>query len=580
MILQALKDYYDRKAADPVSGIAPFGWEKKEIPYLIVLDREGRLVNVEDTQEKIGKKLRARSFLVPQSVKRTVGIEPYFLWDNAEYVTGIVCKEGGSQERVAKQHEAFLARIQPFTSVSSIGAVVRFLSSPDLPSRLEAFDAWKEARQSCAFVVFKFVGEEGTIFDEPAVKEAVNGLQCAAKGAVIGIDLVSGTSDMIALLHPALKGISGANTTGANIVSFNFPAATSFGKSQGCNAPVSTRSAFAYTTALNTLLSKDSKQKMMVGDATVVFWAGKESEFEGVMSTFFSEPPKDDPDRLQQHVAALFKSPQTGTASFSDDPTTFYVLGLSPNAARIAIRFWHVGTVSEMAERFRTYFDDLLIVHGPKDKDHLSLWRLLVSTAVQGKSENITPNLAGNVMRSILEGLPFPETLLLSVLTRIKAEHDVSYPRAKLIKGCLNRKWRFNNPKQERNLTVSLDTQNPNIGYRIGRLFAVLEKIQEAANPEINATIKDKFYAAASTSPNSVFANLMRLTNYHLSKLRKEKPGYAVNLEKTLQEIVAGFDAFPAHLSLDDQGQFAIGYYHQRQDFFTKKPVEDAKESV
>lgn len=572
MILQALKDYYDRKAADPESGIAPFGWERKEIPYLIVLDRNGRLVNVEDTQEKIGRRLRARTFAVPQSVKRTVGIEPYFLWDNIEYVTGIVCREGGNPGRVAKRHEAFMDRLRPFAAVPEIGAVVKFLSASDMPSQLETHESWKEARQACAFVAFKFAGEEGTIFDVPAVKEVVDGLAHGSEADVIGVDLVSGTMGSVALLHPALKGIPGANTTGANIVSFNFPAATSFGKSQGNNSPVGIQSAFAYTTALNTLLSKDSKQKMMVGDATVVFWAGKDNPFEAAMSGFFSEPAKDDPDRLVQNVSALLKSPQSGSASFSEDRTTFYVLGLSPNAARIAIRFWHVGTVAEMAGRFRVYFDDLQIAHGPKEKDHLSLWRLLRSTAALGESKNIAPNLVGNVMRSILEGLPFPETLLQSVLVRIKAEHEVTYPRAKLIKGCLNRKWRLGNPKNERNLTVGLDRENANAGYRLGRLFAVLERIQEAAG--INATVRERFYASASSTPISVFGNLMRLSNHHLAKLRKEKPGLAVNLEKLVQEVIAGIDRFPAHLPLDDQGRFAIGYYHQRQDFFTKKDAE------
>ncbi len=574
MILQALKGYYDRKAADPESGIAPFGWERKEIPYLIVLDREGGLVNVEDTQEKVGRKLRARAFAVPQAVKRTVGIEPYFLWDNVEYVTGVVCKEGGDPSRVARQHEAFMDRLRPLGSVPEIGAVLRFLSSADMASRLDAHESWKEARQACAFVAFKFVNEDGTIFDVPAVKEIVNRVADESDAGVASVDLVSGTRGAVALLHPALKGIPGANTTGANIVSFNFPAATSFGKAQGNNSPVGVRSAFEYTTALNALLSKDSKQKMMVGDATVVFWAGKDDPFEAAMSGFFSEPSKDDPDRLVENVAALLKSPQAGAASFSRDQTAFYVLGLSPNAARIAIRFWHVGTVAEMAGRFRAYFDDLLIAHGSKDRDHLSLWRLLVSTAVQGKSENIAPNLAGNVMRSILEGLPFPETLLQAVLMRVKAEHEVNYPRAKLIKGCLNRKWRFSNPKNERNLTVSLDKENVNTGYRLGRLFAVLERMQEAANPGINATIKERFYASASSTPSSVFGNLMRLANHHLAKLRKERPGLAVNLERQMQEVIAGIDRFPAHLSLDDQGQFAIGYYHQRQDFFTKKDAE------
>lgn len=571
MILQSLKEYYDRKAADSESGIAPYGWERKEIPYLIVIDRMGNLVSVEDTQEKVGKKLRARQFTVPQSVKRTVGIAPYFLWDNVEYVTGVSCKG----KDVSENHAAFMERIRPFADIPAIGAVVRFLESEGSLSRLESFDAWTEAQKTCAFVAFKFVGEDGTIFNDSDVKSVVDReISVKTEGGEEVVDLVSGERDVVALLHPALKGVPGANTTGSNIVSFNFAAATSFGKKQGENSPIGVRSAFEYTTALNTLLAKDSKQKMMIGDATVVFWAGRDDAFETELAGFFSEPPKDEPDRLVQNVAALFKSPRTGSAAFADDSTTFYVLGLAPNAARLSVRFWHIGTVAEMANRFRSYFEDLSIVHGPKDKDHLSLWRLLVSTAVQGKSENIAPNLAGNVMRSILEGLPFPETLLQAVLMRIKAEHEVSYPRAKLIKGCLNRKWRFTNPKNERNLTVSLDVQNVNIGYRLGRLFAVLEKIQEAANPGLNTTIRDRFYSSASSMPTSVFGNLMRLSNHHLSKLRKEKPGYAVNLEKLMQEVVSGVSSFPAHLSLDDQGQFAIGYYHQRQDFFTKKDAE------
>lgn len=571
MILQSLKEYYDRKAADSESGIAPYGWERKEIPYLIVIDRMGNLVSVEDTQEKVGKKLRARQFTVPQSVKRTVGIAPYFLWDNVEYVTGVSCKG----KDVSENHAAFMERIRPFADIPAIGAVVRFLESEGSLSRLESFDAWTEAQKTCAFVAFKFVGEDGTIFNDSDVKSVVDReISVKTEGGEEVVDLVSGERDVVALLHPALKGVPGANTTGSNIVSFNFAAATSFGKKQGENSPIGVRSAFEYTTALNTLLAKDSKQKMMIGDATVVFWTGRDDAFETELAGFFSEPPKDEPDRLVQNVAALFKSPRTGSAAFTDDSTTFYVLGLAPNAARLSVRFWHIGTVAEMANRFRSYFEDLSIVHGPKDKDHLSLWRLLVSTAVQGKSENIAPNLAGNVMRSILEGLPFPETLLQAVLMRIKAEHEVSYPRAKLIKGCLNRKWCFTNPKNERNLTVSLDVQNVNIGYRLGRLFAVLEKIQEAANPGLNATIRDRFYSSASSMPTSVFGNLMRLSNHHLSKLRKEKPGYAVNLEKLMQEVVSGVLSFPAHLSLDDQGQFAIGYYHQRQDFFTKKDAE------
>lgn len=573
MILQALKEYYDRKAADPESGIAPLGWEWKEIPYLIVLDRTGQLVNVEDTREMVGKKLRARSFRVPQSVKRTVGVKAFFLWDNVEYVTGAVCK--GKQGRVKDQHAAFMAKLLKYANIPSVQIVGKFLSSNDCLAQLEEFEMWQKAKEECAFVAFRFVDSKDLIFEEAPVRKIVNELVASELDiSELDIDLISGGYGTLAKTHPSIKGVVGANTTGANIVSFNFAAAKSYGKEQGANSPISTTSAFEYTTALNTLLSKDSKQKMMVGDATVVYWAGKADPMEDALAAFFKEPEKDNPDRLVQNVEALFKSPKMGVAAFNDDMTKFYVLGLAPNAARLAIRFWYIGTVAEMAERFRTYFEDLMIVHKPEDKDHLSLWRLLVSTAVQGKSENITPNLAGNVMRSILEGRPFPETLMQAVLMRIKAEHEVSYPRAKLIKACLNRKWRFNNPNKERKLTVSLDIENKNAGYRLGRLFAVLERIQEAANPSINATIKDRYFASASSAPVTVFGNLMRLSQHHLSKVKKEKTGYAIKLEKLLQEIVETVSAFPAHLSLDEQGLFAIGYYHQRQDFFAKKDAE------
>ena len=234
----------------------------------------------------------------------------------------------------------------------------------------------------------------------------------------------------------------------------------------------------------------------------------------------------------------------------------FYVRGLSPNAARIAVRFWHDGTVAEMETRFADWFEGLRIVHGPKEREHLSLWRLLVSLAPLGKSENVPPNLAGAVMRSILDGTPLPASLLPAAIVRIKAERDVTYPRAKLVKAFLNR-------NHERKLTVNLDKDNTDIGYRLGRLFAVLERIQQVAiNP--TATIRDRFYPSASSTPAAVFGNLMRMAGHHLSKLDSDKKGLRVWFEKQLEEIMSGIPKFPPHLSLEEQGMFAIGYYHQR----------------
>ena len=562
MILQALKEYYDRKAADPESGIAPLGWERKEIPYLIVLHEDGTPVRVEDTQEKVGKKKRAKVFRVPQGVKRTVGVSANLLWDNVEYVSGVVCK--GKPERVAAQHQAFVERLTELAECPSVKPICAFLATPDCQDKLASFPEWKEAVEGCAFVSFMLAGETCPVFNMRDVVEKINSGKSSSAEVPDGkICLVSGRRDVVAKLHPAIKGVQGTNTTGGNIISFNFPAACSFGKSQGENAPIGERAAFEYTTALNTLLSKDSRQKMSMGDSTAVFWSERKTSLEDEFIDLFGEPERDNPDKGVAAVERLLASVRTGVFSPEDDTTRFYVLGLAPNSARISVRFWHNGTVAEMERRFADWFENLRIVHGPKEKEHLSLWRLLVSIAPLGKSENIPPNLAGAVMRSILEGTPYPATLLSSAILRIKAEHEVTYPRAKIIKAFIN-----HNLNQERKLTVSLDKENANVGYRLGRLFAVLEKIQEEANPGLNATIRDKFYASASSTPNAVYGNLMRLKNHHLGKLSQ---GRMIYFEKLLGDIISEIPSFPAHLSLNDQGQFAIGYYHQRQDFFVGK---------
>ena len=554
MILQALKEYYDRKAADPDSGIAPLGWERKAIPYLVVLREDGSLVRVEDTQELDGKKMRAKSFLVPQSVKRSSGIAANLLWDNVEYATGVVCK--GKPERVAEQHKAFVARLSEVSGCPSAAPVLSFLSSPDFRERLLEQPAWKSAVEECAFVTFKIAGQDQPVARAPDIVERIDASAPPKKGGASGICLVTGRNEPLAELHPAIKGVFGTNTTGGNIVSFNFPAATSFGKIQGLNAPVGKRAAFEYTTALNALLSKDSRQKLKVGDATAVFWSSRKTALEDELADLFEEPPKDDPDKGVSAVERLLSSVKSGSFARNSGDARFYVLGLSPNAARIAVRFWHDGTVAEMETRFADWFEGLRIVHGPKEREHLSLWRLLVSLAPLGKSENVPPNLAGAVMRSILDGTPLPASLLPAAIVRIKAERDVTYPRAKLVKAFLNR-------NHERKLTVNLDKDNTDIGYRLGRLFAVLERIQQVAiNP--TATIRDRFYPSASSTPAAVFGNLMRMAGHHLSKLDSDKKGLRVWFEKQLEEIMSGIPKFPPHLSLEEQGMFAIGYYHQR----------------
>lgn len=575
MILQALNDYYRRKAADPDSGIAPFGFEQKEIPFVVVIDAKGGFVNIEDTRTLVSKKLRARTYLVPQGEKRSVGIKPYFLWDSIEYALGIVVK--GKPERVAQQHEAFIRRINDSNLEHDAGvvALLKFLSETP-QACLDSSPFEEEIRKTGPFIAFRLQSDTELICQRQAVINGVS--QQGSSGNAKGFCLVDGSEQNLAKLQPSIKGVRGTNTTGGNIVSFNLSAFNSFGKEQGANAPMGEQTSFAYTTGLNHLLRKDSTQKLSVGDATTVFWADQNHTVEQSFNVWFDEPSKDNPDQLTEKVADLLTAVDNGALPPEDHETQFFVLGLAPNAARISVRFWHMGSVAELSTRIAQHFSDLRLVHGPKQRAHLSIWWLLRSVAALGKSENIPPNLGGDWMRTILNGSPYPETLYQAALRRVQIERTVSYERAAIIKACLNRKNRLHTQKEEE-ITVSLDHSNTNMAYRIGRLFALLEKVQEDANPGINATIRDRYYAAASGAPVSVFPILMRMKNHHLAKLSK---GRQVYYEKLFGEIIADLTAegFPAHLGLNDQGRFAIGYYHQRQAFFTKTDNTAAQQAA
>ncbi len=576
MILQALHDYYQRKAVDPdpAQRLPAFGLEEKEIPFIIEIDRTGRWIPpIRDTRRKEGKKLIGQRFLVPQAVKRASGVAANLLWDTAEYVLGVDTR--GKPERVVEQHAAFRARIddlpQAAVELPGIQAVRAFLEKRD-PTALSSDPAWAEIVETNANLCFRLQGEVELVCQHPLISSA------ASKEPVDGdapvICLVSGDTMSPERLHAAIKGVWGAQSSGANIVSFNLDAFASYGKQQGANAPVGKPAAFAYTTALNHLLARDSRQRIQVGDASTVFWAAQPDEYETLLPDLFGEPPKDDPDRGTQAVNRLYRALDDGKFVSDNDTTRFHVLGLAPNAARIAVRFWQTGTVAELAERLRQHFDDLEIARSPNDPRHLSLFRLLTAIAVQGKADNIPPNLGGEIVRALLSGkdVTYPRTLLNAAVNRCRAEQHVSYARAASIKACLNRIIRNRNKNiviPEKEFSPMLDPTNPSPAYRLGRLFATLEKIQEEASPGLNATIRDRYYGAASSTPVTVFTTLLRLKNHHLGKL---SAGRRVNLERLIGEIMSGLNDFPRQLPLSEQGRFAIGYYHQRQDFYTRKP--------
>lgn len=567
MILQALYDYYQRKAQDPESALAPAGFEYKEIPFILELREDGSLNQIEDTRFIENKKKRAKAERVPQGVKKTSGVAANLLWDNAEYVLGVDTK--GKPERVKEQQAAFLEKIRVLDLADKdkgIKAVIQFLEQLE-HSVLAQQPLWEEIIKTNPNLTFRLQGQPYLVCQSRLVQNALS--NSANDESAKATCLITGETAEIERLHPAIKGVWGAQMAGANIISFNLAAFTSYGKSQSFNAPVSKEAAQAYTKALNHLLDKNSNQRMQVGDASTVFWASKEDALEDSFAAIWgASPAKDDPDRNTSAVKAVYEAAEKyGRQPAVGEETIFYILGLAPNAARISIRFWHVATVREVSQRIVEHFKLLEIDRSERDPEFLPLWLLLRSIALLGKTENVPPNLAGEVMRSILDGRPYPETLLSSAIRRIRAEQQVTYARAALIKAYLNRLT------STENLTVSLDIENPNQGYRLGRLFAVLEKIQEEANPGLNATIRDRYYGAASATPVTVFSTLMKLKNHHLSKM--DNKGRVNNLEKLLGEIMSEIQDFPSHLSLKDQGRFAIGYYHQRQDFFKKRDKTD-----
>ncbi len=583
MILQALNDYYRRKCddPDPAQRLPAFGLEQKEIPFLLEITQEGELVQLVDTRTLNGKKIVAQTFRVPQGVKKTSGVAANLLWDTLEYVLGVDTK--GKPERVAEQHAHFVGRIEALPQSArddaGIRAVLAFLGRLNL-AQLQAQPAWAEALEANAVMSFRLHGDVDLVCQRAAVVKAALNVADDSDEPV-AMCLVTGDDAPIQRLHTAIKGVWGAQTSGANIVSFNARAFESYGKTerQGENAPVSKAAAFAYTTALNHLLRKDSNQRIQVGDASTVFWADRDSEFESAAANIFGEPPKDDPERGVRAVEALFKAMQSGKLGGLDDDNRFHVLGLAPNAARISIRFYHCLPLRDLAERILQHFKDLELAPGPNDAQYPSLFRLLAAVAVQNKADNIPPNLGGAIVDAVFAGpdVPYPSLWLNAAVGRCRAEQTVNYLRAAAIKACLNRQIRRVSDPNANRLTEKeflpmLDLNNTNPAYRLGRLFAALERIQEASAGglgKLNSTIRDRYYGAASSTPVAVFTTLLRLKNSHLKKL---SVGQAAWFEKLLGEILGVVNEFPKHLPLPDQGRFALGYYHQRQDFFTKKP--------
>lgn len=593
MILQALVNYYD--ILNRAGEISKPGYSRVNVSFGLNLSEEGKLLSIiplRVTTQKGKKSVELpQSMQVPEQVKRAVNIQSNFLCDNATYFLGIDSKgkpERAKQcfESARKLHEDILEDVDCVEAK----AVIAFFENwnQEETANSTALAEYNEQITLGVNLVFHIEGygfahESKTIqlaWDNYTEDEESSIMQC----------LVTGENSPVARLHPSIKGVKGAQSSGASLVSFNDAADCSYGRDgqQGSNAPVSERATFAYSTALNFLLS-DTTHRCTLGDTTVVYWAESAKPIYRDMFGFALDPKTEEPSDssemeenksttkiLQSIFEKIVNESQLSDVSeFFDKDTTFYILGLSPNAARLSVRFFMQDSFGTILERIAAHYQDLEIEKAPYEPRLLPLWKLMLETvSPNSRDKASSPLLSGSVMRSILSGVRYPTALFSNVFVRIRAEGNITYGKAAIIKAYLVRKYK-NEEKQMEVLSVSLNETSENRAYVLGRLFAILEKLQLEANPGINATIKDKYFTSACSTPAAVFPVLLRLSNHHSSKAQYGYT-YETKIRDLLDKIEMDEQPFPSHLSLDQQGVFVLGYYHQYQANY-KKAIKEEK---
>lgn len=574
MILKALYDYYNR-----CGDLAPTGMEYKEISFLVVLDEKGNFKRLEHR----GDAKNGQKFLVMKGVRSGTTPKPYLFWDNVEYVFDF-CKEQTDAQnetdeaakkkleaKMAKTHAKNVALVEEFKEISNLfpeekelKAVCDFYDKGGLDA-VKKDSLWPEVeKKPTVNVSFLVEGRTKIVAENPCLQSLVTSSDQGRKQKH-SVCLITGEQcDPVATTTPTT--IAGGNPTGSRLVAFQVNSGyDSYGKSKCLNAPMSKEAEAAFTTALNRLLTKGSHNKFMLGNRSFVFWASSNNEASQKMeeSLFdllgFSEESVDDPNAKIEEVRKVFKAISSGMLKTNLDDR-FYILGLAPNSARIAVVYWSETSLREFASKIEQHFSDMEIVDNRKErKPYMGLRNMLSTVTQSGKLSDVTPNLPESVAKSIFDGLPYPYTLFSSCIRRIRAENgDVRITRAAIMKAYLNRL----NEKNQNKITIMLDQQNHNPGYLCGRLFAVLENLQFAANGQ--DSIRASYMNAASSTPSAVFPTILKLSNSHYSKLAKDKKGLAIFFDNQKKEIMAMIQDFPDTLELSDQGRFFLGYYHQK----------------
>lgn len=562
MILKALYDYYHRSGDD----VAPLGLEYKQIGFIIVLDRNGRFLRFED--RRIDKK-SAQTFLVKKGVGRSSAPVANYLYDNSQYVFGFSDK--GDQEKIHKYFDTFKAKIEEIyekhPNNEAMEAVHAFYQQDSIAmiETMQQDPLWNDIVKNLnrKYSVFSFL-IEGDLEIVASKMDIIIDLDEEKSDGMGNVCLVTGQRAKTVEVTSATM-IPGSQAT-AKLVSFQVNSGyDSYGKTKGDNAPISAEAEFAYTTALNHLLRSDSRNKFLVGTRTFLFWASSDSEAskqsEDSLFAFLgrAEPDSDDPNRRIEEVRRIFIAIYNGDLP-SEKDDKFFILGLAPNSARIAVTYWNETPLREFAGKISRHFEDMEIVDLRKEKKpYVGLYSILGSVTLGGKSSDAIPNLPEAVVKSIFQGLPYPMSLFQACIRRIRAEQSVNIVRAAIIKAYLNRLNDYYNNKK---IDIMLDKENLNQGYLCGRLFAVLENLQYAANGQ--DTIRSSYMNAASSTPAAVFPTILKLSNSHYGKLAKDKKGLANFYDNQKKEIMALIQDFPSTLALNDQGRFFLGYYHQK----------------
>jgi CRISPR-associated protein Csd1 len=619
MIIQSLCRHYDVLEGDENVNIPKIGYSNAKVSFALVITPDGFLSHIVDLRSD-DKKPKPKDMDVPIQKSRASGVFPYFVCDNAKYVFGVEkvkrsefekkfnlasSEENSVEHTVLEENDKEVTLVhrrsrECFETFKTLHhSILDGLDDQEVRGFLAFLDGWnpeeflenpktreyKDDLLAGGNCVFEWDGN--FLHQKSAVRNAWETYSQNETDNTFSQCLISGKVEPVAKIHQKIKGVVGAQSAGASIVSFNNDAFCSYGKKQSFNSPISEYAMFKYTTALNHLLSSQSN-RIRIADTTVVFWAETSEKSCEELVKFFFDPPEpekkeekniegsrvQDITRIKEIEGILNKiriGKKVNQEDIGTDPeTNFYILGLSPNNARLAVRFWYIDSIGNLIEKVARHHLDMEIIRDYYGPRCISIYRLLNETVPQSSDKKtVSPLLGGLILRSILTGTGYPISLYNAILSRVKVDGSINFVRAGFIKAYLLRLSRagLSNLNQDL-ITMSLNEESLSVPYRLGRLFAALEKAQNDTNREMKSTINSKYFSSASSTPAVVFPVLLKLAQHHIAKSER---GFRSN--QLIEQILAGVDEFPAYLNLEDQGMFMLGYYHQRKAFFTKKEV-------